>query len=194
MESIRIERGFAEVHRKQAAALYYAAFRQKLQPIFRDETRGLALLEQALESPYCMAAFHEDQLVGIAGFKDRDASLVNIQPRMMVDQFGFAGGWARLLALSLFSRGLEDGTLLMDGIVVDPAMRGRGVGSRLLDAIIAYATTEGYGRVRLDVVDTNPRARQLYERMGFIPVRTEQFGWLKPLFGFGASTTMHRAV
>lgn len=82
----------------------------------------------------------------------------------------------------------------MDGIAVDPAGRGRGVGSLLLTEIAAVAAEHGCSRVRLDVIDVNPRARALYERHGFDAVRTEQTPYLKGLMGFGAVTTMHRPV
>ncbi|NDJ53018.1 MAG: GNAT family N-acetyltransferase, partial [Chloroflexi bacterium] len=89
---------------------------------------------------------------------------------------------------------LETGTLLMDGIVVDGSMRGQGIGSRLLDAILDYARMHDYEKVRLDVVDTNPRARALYERKGFVEVRTERYPILKPIFGFAGSATMLRTI
>jgi ribosomal protein S18 acetylase RimI-like enzyme len=65
-----------------------------------------------------------------------------------------------------------------------------GVGTKLLDAIVEVAQARGYRQVRLDVVDTNPRARQLYERRGFVAVETKSYPWLRHLLGFSASTTM----
>ena len=55
---------------------------------------------------------------------------------------------------------------------------------------LELAKERGYRTVRLDVIDTNPRARALYEREGFEPVHTESFPALRPVLGFGASTTM----
>ena len=52
----------------------------------------------------------------------------------------------------------------------------------------------GYGWVRLDVIDSNWRARALYERQGFLATRTESLGLLRLLFGFSASTTMVRPL
>ena len=52
------------------------------------------------------------------------------------------------------------------------------------------AVEYGFNRVRLDVIDINPRAKKLYERKGFKVVRTEKFPYLRRLLGFGGSTTM----
>lgn len=82
----------------------------------------------------------------------------------------------------------------MDGIAVDPAHRGTGIGSMLLTEIAAVAAEHGCSRIRLDVIDVNPRARALYERHGFTAERTEQTPYLRGLMGFGAVTTMHRAL
>lgn len=193
-QPITITVGLPEAHRTRAAQLYYEAFRQKLHPIFRDQRRGTDILRESLNPPYAIAALIDDELVGIAGYKDAAGSLIDIQPRTMTQTFGVIGGWAKLLALSVFSRPVEPKTLLMDGIVVDPAMRSLGIGSRLLDAILAVAQQRGDAQVRLDVVDTNPRARQLYERKGFVPVSSHSFPLVERVFGFAGSTTMIRTL
>jgi ribosomal protein S18 acetylase RimI-like enzyme len=82
----------------------------------------------------------------------------------------------------------------MDGIAVDPRIRGRGVGSLLMEEVAAVAVEHDCREIRLDVIDTNPRARALYERRGFTAVKTERTPYLRGLLGFGAVTTMHRAV
>jgi ribosomal protein S18 acetylase RimI-like enzyme len=52
------------------------------------------------------------------------------------------------------------------GIGVVAEARGRGVGSALLDALLALAREQGYRAVSLSVDRQNP-ARRLYERKGF---------------------------
>jgi RimJ/RimL family protein N-acetyltransferase len=55
------------------------------------------------------------------------------------------------------------------GMYVSPEMRGRGVGGRLLDALIARAATwEGLEQLTLTVVPVNERARCLCLRRGFV--------------------------
>ena len=55
--------------------------------------------------------------------------------------------------------------LYVDGIAVSPDARGLGIGTRLLHETAAIARTNGKEFVRLDVIDTTPRARALYERV-----------------------------
>ena len=52
----------------------------------------------------------------------------------------------------------------------------------------------GLSRVRLDVIDTNPRARALYERNGFQAIETDEFGPFEHLFGFSSATRMEKQL
>nr|WP_284454934.1 GNAT family N-acetyltransferase [Actinomadura madurae] len=94
----------------------------------------------------------------------------------------------------MFERHPEPGQLVMDGIAVDAGIRGRGVGSLLIEEVAAVAAEQDCREIRLDVIDTNPRARALYGRRDFTAVRTERTPYLRGLLGFGAVTTMRRPV
>ncbi|MFL6100515.1 MAG: GNAT family N-acetyltransferase [Actinomycetales bacterium] len=54
-------------------------------------------------------------------------------------------------------------------LYVDPAAQGSGVGSALLDA----ATAQCAGTISLTVLSVNHRARDFYERHGFLPTGQE---------------------
>lgn len=54
-----------------------------------------------------------------------------------------------------------------------PGFRGRGYGGEAIDVVLGYAFAEppeglGLHRVGLDVLSINPRARMLYEALGFV--------------------------
>ena len=110
-------------------------------------------------------AFLEGAVVGIAGFKIAGKGLFEPSLKTFVHEYGLSSPF-RHLGLALLER-REPGTcLLMDGIAVAGQMRGKGIGSRLISAVEDYAIRSGKNSIRLDVVDTNPNARRLYERIG----------------------------
>jgi ribosomal protein S18 acetylase RimI-like enzyme len=68
------------------------------------------------------------------------------------------------------------------GIAVTLLRRGQGLGSKLLDALCAQASSDGFVSISLSVVKRNPAVR-LYERAGFVVVETDENSWkmVKPL-------------
>ncbi len=60
-------------------------------------------------------------------------------------------------------------TLYIDDICVDKEARGRHVGKRLYDHVIAYAKQQGCYNVTLNVWACNPTALKFYEAMGLKP-------------------------
>lgn len=51
-------------------------------------------------------------------------------------------------------------------VLVDPSMRGRGIGTRLVEHALAYLDRCGAGTVRLDAT---PLGEPIYRRLGFVP-------------------------
>jgi len=53
------------------------------------------------------------------------------------------------------------------GLSVDGARRGSGIGTALVEALLAWAPDHGICRIQAYAFATNPRAVALYERLGF---------------------------
>lgn len=62
--------------------------------------------------------------------------------------------------------------LLLEGLAIEPNARGKGVGTRLQEAVDERARDLGRTEIILEVVDANPRAKALYERHGYRTVTT----------------------
>ena len=73
---------------------------------------------------------------------------------------------------------------------VVPGWRGRGVGTRLLEALLAQARAQGLAAVSLSVEPDNPALR-LYERFGFVAVG-DVGGSLTMLLRLGTGATQAR--
>jgi ribosomal-protein-alanine N-acetyltransferase len=95
--------------------------------------------------------------------------------RMLTDELGAPG---RHYVVVEGPDGLEayGGIMVSDDeghvmtVAVDPERRGRGIGSRLMVALLRAALDMGATRMLLEVRPSNMDARRLYRRFGFVPV------------------------
>lgn len=173
--------------------MYWTAFGQKLGRVMGPERRAVAFIEGVLDPTHAMSARAQDgRLLGVVGFKSYESALVGGTWRDIARSYGWFGSTWRIAVLALLERDTDNDRFLMDGIFVSETARGMGVGTALLNAICAEAKARGYTEVRLDVVDSNTRARALYEREGFVAGTVHRLGPLKFIFGFEAATSMVR--
>jgi ribosomal protein S18 acetylase RimI-like enzyme len=81
--------------------------------------------------------------------------------------FPVGAAWYRLFARDRPGYGFVDEHTPELAIAVVPNARGKGVGAKLLGALVARAREEGYDRISLSVDRHNKGAIGLYERYGF---------------------------
>jgi GNAT superfamily N-acetyltransferase len=192
---MKITVGIPQKDREEAATLYWEAFGEKLGFTLGPKYLALMFVRSVLRPDHGICAHDDDgRLLGIAGFKTSNGALVDGDFSDLRKTYGWVSAAIRASLLALLERDLENERFLMDGLFVAPEARGLGVGTALLDAIFDEAKRRGYTQVRLDVVDSNPRAKALYLHVGFKEVDTVKMGPLKYVFGFSAATTMVRDV
>ena len=186
-----IESGFPEHKRSAAAHMFWEAFSGKLGKVLAPEAKSLALIERILDRRYCISvSCQQGDLLALAGYKTHFGSFTAGTLSDFTAIYGWFGGPMRALLLNVLERQTEPDVFLLDSLVVRPSARGMGIGSALLKQAEDTARKQGLAKIRLDVIDSNFRARALYERLGFIAVSSEKTGPFADLFGFSSSTTM----
>ena len=194
MHEVTVSRGFSDDERTRVAHLYWEAFGQKLRPGFVDEQTGIETLRIGLQPEHVLVARRDEALLGVCGFYGTKSGAVDLTWSSLRRTLSIPAAVRAGIVLAVLSRSARTDSLILDGICVDRAARGLGIGSSLLDAASSYARTVGARSVRLSVVDGNPRARALYERRGFRPVDGGALGVLSVLYGFDRYPTMELAV
>lgn len=192
---MQVRLGLPEHLRAQAAALYWQAFGSKLGRVLGPDDRAIAFLQRVMRADHCICAISDDgQLLGIAGFKSPHGSFAGGSGQDLRVIYGRIGAAWRQGLLGMLQSEIDNDRFLVDGICVARDQRGRGIGGALVAALISQARDRGYPAIRLEVIDTNIRARALYERMGFAPWRSEAIGPLRHVFGFSRAVTMVQTV
>lgn len=195
-----IEHGLPDELREQAVALFEQAFGYKMSTAIRDRQRRMAFMTRAYRARNVIVARQGDRLLGMAGLSSRGEPYrggvvdVSWDPRPYVDLLGWIGAMWAVWSMRLGSHSPAGDEIYVDGIAVSPEARGLGLGTRLLAEIAELARRNGKRFVRLDVIDANPRAQALYERVGYRVTRVRSFGWQRNSIGFGAMISMELPV
>jgi ribosomal protein S18 acetylase RimI-like enzyme len=185
---VRVVRGVEASQARRVAELFYLSFGAKLAGLVlpRDREAGIDLLAHSLCLGEVYAALDEDgEALGVA-LVTGHGRLLEPDRDALVRAFGRFGGawrWTAYRLLSLRRRTYPGDQRGLEGFSVDPACRGRGVGSAMVERIIEDARAEGARAIELSVGDTNP-ARHLYERAGFEATRTGGVGLFARRLGF----------
>ncbi|WP_195821757.1 GNAT family N-acetyltransferase [Roseobacter sp. MH60115] len=186
-----ISSGFDTDERPIFAALYWQAFGYKLGRVLGPDPRAREFLCAVIDPAFALVARGPDgRILGIAGFKTAEGALVGGDFKDLQAVYGTWGAVWRGLTLSVVERDVAPDVLLMDGICVHESARGLGVGTALLGAVKSQAQAMGKPAVRLDVIDSNPRAKALYLREGFVPHGIERTGPFRHVFRFKSATQM----
>ena len=82
----------------------------------------------------------------------------------------------------------------IESLAVESNFRGKGEGTLLLKKVFDFARENGYREVMLEVVDTNPRAKALYERLGFAQKKIRKYYFFTRSAGFSSEYIMSRQI
>ncbi len=191
MDPIQIQLFLAENHKADAARILYDAFQRKLFPLLHNPEKIQNLVARGMNPAYVVSAISGDTLLGVAGLDYRGKRFCSPTVKSCINQLGFWKGLPGWIVLNLFTKGTCPATdLRISVLAVESRLRGQGIGTRLIQSVLEFAKTNGFLAVRLEVVDTNPSALRLYERMSFRAIRTIHLGIFKNWLGFSAETEM----
>ncbi len=146
----------------------------------RPPVPGLVSLRpmRAEDGPAVLAIYQSGLDTGQASFETAapdwsafDASRLTGHRHVAVDEAGQVLGW---VAVSPVSARPAYAGVVEHSVYVDPAARGRGVGLRLLVAVIASTEAAGIWTVQSGVFPENVASLALHARAGFRVIRTRE--------------------
>jgi len=182
--------------RASAARLYFEALKEKLEPILGGNGRTHGVLAKNIANDRCITAFCGDKLVGMMGIQTGKRGFVNPSLRTMVRIYGVIGGIIRMGGLAVLHHPVGPDEVYVDGVAVASEMRGRGIGTHLFELLEQAVLKKEIKKISLEVIDTNPRAKALYQRLGFEVVKTQTVWPLNLLikFPFRSATLMVKTM
>lgn len=191
---IIIQVGIKPEHQEDAARLYLQAFESKFVKILGSQQEMIELFKNGINVERAISAVSQNnELLGMAGFQLNGKSLVDLKFKHFVKHYGFFRGLMKSLTMGIIFDRSADGTkqLLMDGIVVKEGNRGKGIGKKLFQKLEAFAKENNLSSIKLDVIDENPKAKKLYEKLGFVAKKYQKSPkMIYNLVGVSGATTM----
>ncbi len=185
---IEIKLAIPEELRHQAAIICCEGFLSQIEWLFGSKQKAIAVVEHSFDGELGVAAHVQGQLVGFVGLKYATRPFLQFERSHCIRELGLLRGLLACLILNNTSvaKPLSD-EVYIAVLVVDASMRGKGIGSLLMQAAFEIAQQNQCHSVVLDVANTNPDARRLYERLGFKLVRTIEFKYLPKWISSGAT-------
>lgn len=193
--NVTIIKGLPDTLRHDAAVIYWQAFGKKLGRVMGPKPKALAYLTAIIDPDHALIA--QDQngaLLGLAGFKTAQGAFADGSLTEMRRVYGIAGATWRSAVMRLMQTEIDNERFLIDGICVAEGARGKGIGTALIAALCDEGRARGHSAIRLDVIDSNLRAKALYLRLGFRILKSDTIGPLRHIFGFSDATTMVKAL
>ncbi len=157
---------------RDVAGLFWSAFGPKLSVIPfvpKDPAAAVDLVAATVCLDDVYAALDaEGSVLGVCWVTSHGSNIFCLDMEKLAAKYGATGAQVRT-AVAAWARfaSPRKGAASLDGFAVRPHCRGAGIGSAMLERVIADAREAGLERLQLTVADTNPKARRLYERFGF---------------------------
>ena len=179
---------------RRAAELFCDAFERKLRLLLPSKIKGIDLFEKIIIRENAISAIYKNECVGIAGLHHGKEGFINPKIKVFIQTVGLIRGLRGYLVFRMMKNTIPDDELRIESFAVMSSSRGKGIGSILLAEVDRIAKRDGYKTISLEVVDTNPDARRLYERKGFIEEKTTNYPILRNIAGFSAVTVMKKVI
>lgn len=187
--------------RQEIAEILYDSFAQKINYLWiitKDKEKAVRIIKKHMNLDLCFIKWQEGKVAGVASIETKESgNFIDIPLKTFIKEFSFFAGIFRYLAYQIYKDKqvkMNSKRIHLDLVAVNQEMRGQGIGSSLLQAAYQLGKRLGKTEIVLEVVDSNPRAKKLYEKQGFVEENFEDFSGFLGLFtkkaGFQGVSTM----
>lgn len=169
---VKIVEGLDEQYVDVALRVVYDAFAEKFRIGFRHADDLIRLFRDSVDTTSCCSALVDGQFAGLLTIRTNGQEFYHLNVGALFTRFSPLRALRMLLNLLLLTDGTKADEFVVDSLAVDPAYRGRGVGTALLRKAEERATAMDKRTMSLGVVGENAGAIRLYERLGYRTTQT----------------------
>ncbi|TWT77380.1 Mycothiol acetyltransferase [Posidoniimonas polymericola] len=178
--------------------MLYEGFERKIHHLLllsKSEEQAKRLIPQLVDFSQSLVAVRGGRVCGVLFMNQGRDRCFRFDWRLGVSEFGLLGTIGRRINYWLVHEKKRRPTELnIQAITVRAELRNQGLGTLLVNEAQRYAGRHAFRELTLEVVDTNPQAKRLYERLGFTTKKTESTWPFTARAGFNAVDTMAKPV
>ncbi len=196
-DEIQITQTLSESQKDGILEIIYNAFEKKISNLElkpKSKEQGMRIIKKSANFEQGLYGLYKSQIIGGVGMNFREKRFYYFQWELLKKEFGFFGALWRSIVQKFSVDNLKDNELYIGSIAVAEDYRGKGFGTQLLNTVNDFAKKNGFETIILDVVDTNPRAYELYKRFGFKVIKKRKFGFITRSAGFSFTYKMKYLV
>ncbi|MBM3705715.1 MAG: GNAT family N-acetyltransferase [Actinobacteria bacterium] len=179
---------------EKAVEILYEAFSRKISALIKSREKAIEIHKRALKLPYVFFALLDGEIIGIAGLHYSNQSFLEFRYTDIRKSFNPFKSVFYYFVFRMVVPKIGKDVIRIDSLAVDVHFRGNGVGTMLIEEVCEFARKNGFREVMLEVVDTNPRAKALYERLGFVQKKVKKYYFLTRSAGFSSESIMSRQI
>jgi ribosomal protein S18 acetylase RimI-like enzyme len=178
--------------RRAIAGIIKEGFWGKIGNYFRNVNcdESIKIIEEAITFDKGFYFKENGIVLGAALLGTSKTSYINFN-RQARKSMGFWNGFIMQLGYGLLKPKRNDG-LKLEMLAVCPEARGKGIGKIMLDYLVDLAQEEGFKRITLEVIDSNEKAKKLYEKKGYKAVKYINTAIFTRNIGFRGSFKMQK--
>jgi ribosomal protein S18 acetylase RimI-like enzyme len=189
-KNIKITDKTSESQLDQAIEIYYCAFKKKIRALIKSKEKALVIYKKSLNADRVLYALLDEKVAGIIGLHYDNKNFMEIRYRDLREYFNPVFSYFIYFVYKRMSPKLKNDVMRIDSIAVEVIARGQGIGSILIEKVFELAKDKGFKEVVLEVVDTNPKAKKLYEKIGFKEKKMVKFYFTSRVAGFSSEFIM----
>jgi ribosomal protein S18 acetylase RimI-like enzyme len=184
IKMMSITKGLPQNYYSVAVELFLNALGEKFTTILGDKNKAKELLELSINPHNCFSAIGETELLGVLAFQIKNTNFLSFTFKMIISVYGFMNGIIKMIGLSMLIHKSNSDEIYLEAIAVSESARGKGVGTQLIETLFLFAKENNFKFISLQVIDTNPKAKELYEHLGFRVVKKTSIWPVNKIIGF----------
>jgi ribosomal protein S18 acetylase RimI-like enzyme len=183
--TVQLKWGVSEKLRLPVAQLIYDAFSVKLRYTLGPRHKGVHFIARSLKSEFGLVALQKGEFVGVAGAKTEDGELVDVNWGLWLRTYHIQAIRTFFIGVPFWYERKHPGMFRLTNLAIVDSARGEGIGTQIVEEFIRIGFEKGYRALKLEVINSNVRAKALYQRLGFEITRYSKihFPW-SHLWGF----------